>query len=257
MAQKWHQKASVQAAISGGVFVLLAAVITSLLNIPRAKDTDTPQRDMAEAETVLTESIPTDVEEFAKLSPFELEKIRIAVETAEELNKNGTSISQAETFYGMANYYYSTGDFQKAVELYKKSAALRPKWVKPYNGLGASFRQMGNFEGAASAYRTALTLSPSSDLTEATYLNNLAATYFAIGNLTKAAEHYEKALKLHPTATRYKHIAEIYRLIGDDEKEFDALTEYIRLGGETKNTSRELELMRERVKTLSAALEKR
>lgn len=84
------------------------------------------------------------------------------------------------------------GDWERAVELYKKAIRVAPEYPLPYNDLGIIYERMARPEEAEASYLEAVRVDP----TYAKAHANLAMLYESLGRLDDAAIHWEKRAKL-------------------------------------------------------------
>lgn len=76
-------------------------------------------------------------------------------------------------------------DFEKAIELLKKTVGKNGKDADAFNLLGFSYRNLRNFDAAFANYRTALKIDPD-HLGAHEYIGE---AYLKVGNPAKAKEH--------------------------------------------------------------------
>ena len=84
------------------------------------------------------------------------------------------------------------GDWDGAISLYQKAAALDPAYATPHNDMGVLYERQGQFDLARQAYEHALSLDP--DYLEAH--TNLAILYERLGNKESAIYHWLKRYEL-------------------------------------------------------------
>lgn len=107
------------------------------------------------------------------------------------------------------------GDYPQAVELYRRTLALRPDFAEAHYNLGNALRQLGELEAAAAAYRRAVEIKP--DLGPG--YHNLGLVLRAAGRLEEAAAAYARAVALMPRS------AETQRNLGNVLHELGRLRE--------------------------------
>jgi len=86
------------------------------------------------------------------------------------------------------------GNTFEAVEHYEQALRIQPDWAEAHNNLGLALAQRGRLEDAADSYRRAIDAKPS--YADAHY--NLANTLLRMGRTDLAIEHYNKALQYRP-----------------------------------------------------------
>ena len=56
--------------------------------------------------------------------------------------------------------YGSLGDYNKAIECYKKAVQLDPKYSHPWNNMGVAYYRLGNYPKAVECLRKSVELEP-------------------------------------------------------------------------------------------------
>jgi tetratricopeptide (TPR) repeat protein len=90
--------------------------------------------------------------------------------------------------------YGKKGEYDRAIEAFRKALELKPDLYGAWSNLGVAYRAKGEHDRAIEAFRKALELKP--DLHEAWY--NLGVAYGTKGEYDQAIEAYRKALELKP-----------------------------------------------------------
>ncbi len=94
----------------------------------------------------------------------------------------------------LADIYTDRGELDKAVEIYKRLAEIRPS-ADIFNNLGYILQLKGDYEGAIKYFDKAVKLNP--NLAEAYY--NKALSLRRLGRFEEALKWYTKAIELNPT----------------------------------------------------------
>jgi tetratricopeptide (TPR) repeat protein len=115
-----------------------------------------------------------------------------------------TLADDPETLNNRANSYLAEGEFQSAIDCFRRVANIRPASAQAYFHLGSAEERLGNLQAAANSYRRAVELQPDSPDLHC----HLARVLLQSGALQPAAELYQRALALDPK--RY----EIYNDLG-------------------------------------------
>lgn len=102
----------------------------------------------------------------------------------------------ASSYYELAVANYDSKRFEAAIKYYQKAIEMSPTWSQPYDGLGALYREQGNFAQARDMYEKALELSPKELLGPAH--RNLGKVYHELGEYEKAETHLKEALNYRP-----------------------------------------------------------
>ena len=145
----------------------------------------------------------------------------------------------ATLYHNIARVYKDQGNYEKALEYYRKAQVIKekmlgkehPSTATTYNNMASVYQDQGNYEKALEYYRKAQVIEEKvlgkEHPSTATTYNNMASLFHAQGNYKKALEYYEKAHvinekvlgKEHPsTATTYNNIARVYKDQGNYEK---------------------------------------
>ncbi len=106
-----------------------------------------------------------------------------------------------------ANQSYHKGNFEKAIELYKKAIELNKQYSLAYNGLGAALHKKGDLPNAIKQYNNAIQLHPN----EAIYNFNLGIALYEKGDIQETKIHFRNAIELDPRFTQaYYNLGLIY-----------------------------------------------
>ncbi len=115
----------------------------------------------------------------------------------------------------LGRIYEQRRDFEKAIQMYRRSAELLPGDFVAYYNLGNAYRGAGEDRKAIIAYEKAIDIYPH----KADMYNNLGNAYKEVGDPGKAIEQFEKAMSVdpgHPWA--YNNIGVLYNQLGDNKK---------------------------------------
>lgn len=126
----------------------------------------------------------------------------------------------ASLYFDRAGYYHMSGDYNRAIAMYKKSIEFNRRDGKARNNLGNAYRDTGLYGEALKEYERALKISPYS--VEAH--NNLGILYVNIGLYDEAIKEYMLAIEINPNlAGVHNNLGNTYRKKGLYDK---ALREY-------------------------------
>ena len=166
---------------------------------------------------------------------------------------NEAHVLSGDIYTDTASAYQSIGDYNRALDYYKKALEIRkarlgeehPDTAKTYNNIALVYRDMGNSEKALEYNVKAIRIRESSlgkdNVDTATSYNNIALVYRDISdkmkmlgkqkeseeNLNKSLDYYKKAIQIREealgrdhieTAFSYNNIACNYRIMGDYDK---------------------------------------
>jgi len=126
----------------------------------------------------------------------------------------------ASLYFDRAGSYAMSGDYNKAIAMYKKSINLNPADDKAHNNLGNVYRDIGLYTKALKEYETTLKINPYS--VEAH--NNLGILHIKRGLDDEAISEYITAIEINPNLAGVRNnLGNIYRKKGLHN---DALREY-------------------------------
>ncbi len=115
--------------------------------------------------------------------------------------------------FNQANSYYNSGEYKKAIILYRKAQRRGTDPATIAFNIANSFYQTGDLPSAAAAYRRAIALSQGR-LTNAKF--NLAAVHFQLRNYGESIAIYHRALSSEPeNVSAWLYLAEASERIGD------------------------------------------
>jgi len=126
------------------------------------------------------------------LQQHQLGRLAEAERGYREILQRDPSHSDALHFLGVVAL--QTGNLEPALELVRRSVAMRPDWPVYQNNLGQVLERLGRNDEAASAYTTAIDLDPS----YAEAFNNLGRILEKQDLPSQAEAHYRKSIRLDP-----------------------------------------------------------
>ena len=104
--------------------------------------------------------------------------------------------------------------WEEAIVDYGRAIDLDANYADAYNGRAWSYCQIGKFEEALPDVNKALELKPN----EANYFDTRACAYAGLKRYDDAIADLDKAIKLAPEGWLYNNRAEIYKLMGEEDK---------------------------------------
>ncbi len=133
---------------------------------------------------------------------------------------------QLSMFYHLANTYYHSGDYEKAIEGYTKVIKLKSDYINAYIFRGVSYNNLKKYKKAILEYNKAIELKPN----YATTYNNRGNTYASLKEYEKAIADYNKAIELKPDyADPYNNRGISYRKLKDYKKAISDFDKAIQL----------------------------
>ena len=112
---------------------------------------------------------------------------------ASQLLKQFTNSVVLHNIVGATNQ--SLGNFDEAIEAYKKAISLKPDYADAYYNMGNVLKTQGNLDEAIKTYQRALSIKP--NMPEAYY--NMGNAFQDLGKLENAIEAFNKAIVHHVT----------------------------------------------------------
>jgi tetratricopeptide (TPR) repeat protein len=161
------------------------------------------------------------------------------------LNKpenTNNEILHAELYNNIGLIYNAQGDYNTALDYYKKALTIRekvlgtehPDTATSYNNIANTYKAQGDYDTALEYYKQVLTIREKVLGTEhpdtATSYNNIGQIYHVQGNYNTALDYYKKALIIYEkvlgtphlsTAITYNNVAGIYRSKGNYDTALD------------------------------------
>ena len=108
-----------------------------------------------------------------------------------------TSPSSPQNHNNLGDLYGRQGDYQKAIEAFKKAIELQPNYADAYHNLANTYSQINEIDLAIANYQKALEINPQLWQSH----QNLAAIYYQQGEKDLATQELEKALEINPDLT--------------------------------------------------------
>lgn len=112
-----------------------------------------------------------------------------------------------------ADEYFSNGDYESALLLYKEAAEIIPDRPNLHNSIGLSLDYLDRLDEAIEAYQMANKLSPNHPV----YLYNLASAYYYNGEYSEALANLNKVLSLTEDVDAYSLRAWVYEELDEYE----------------------------------------
>ena len=155
------------------------------------------------------------------------EKSSFKKELYQKLTK--LKMSAKEDFHSysqLAIQAQETGNFEKAIEYFKKSIELNSQYFKSWFNLGACYLKLSRLNDAEEALTRAIKLNPDDFSTH----NNLAITYSQLNRPMDAINEFGLALKLNPNnANAYFNFGILLDEIGKKDAAYRAFKKAIEL----------------------------
>jgi TolB-like protein/Flp pilus assembly protein TadD len=96
-------------------------------------------------------------------------------------------------FVALGSFYFARGQYAEAAQIYGRMAAHPKAGASAFNGQGASYYMLGDFQKAASAYRQVIETEPT-----ASAFSNIGGMYYYNGQFEDAVIMYREAVELSP-----------------------------------------------------------
>ena len=118
--------------------------------------------------------------------------INDALETVETLLNEYPNESLLHNISGVC--YKATGQFDSAVNSFKRAIAIKQDFADAHYNLGLTFQELNQLDSAIKSYEETLALQ----INYSKAHNNLGTIYREIGNLDQSVRYYEKAIGIQP-----------------------------------------------------------
>jgi tetratricopeptide (TPR) repeat protein len=140
---------------------------------------------------------------------------------------------------------YHNGQYEKALELFKKAIDLDPAMTEAYNNLGLTYTEINEEEKATEAFKTAISLSP--ELAAA--YNNLGYVFYRLGSYREAIEMYNEAIgRSNDSSSAYTNLGNAYYKLEKIEDAIDAWKKALALDPANEKARRNLKRFHAEVK---------
>ncbi len=132
--------------------------------------------------------------------------------------------AQAKAEFDRGERELAAGNFEAAVDAYKKAIAASPGYTAAINGLGSALFKLGKKEEAIEEFKAALKVDPNFKLA----WFNLGYAARKVGDFATAAQAYERYTKLDPSdPDGFYGLGESYRNLGQNAKAVAAYETFI------------------------------
>ena len=109
--------------------------------------------------------------------------------------------------YNLGIRFLSEGNYEKAIESFKKCIYQFPNNADAYRELGNVYKYKGNYSKSIGFYKKSIFLNPNSS----EVYHMLGTVYHDQGNYNKAIPFYEKSIEINPQSSNsYFNLAIIY-----------------------------------------------
>jgi len=140
----------------------------------------------------------------------------------------------APTHYHRALAYHEVlGDYQKAIEGYRRAVDLAPEWAGPLLARGRAYAALGQSELAVADYRAALRLAPDSAECQQELLGAFTASRDFAGAVECCAAQIQAAPTSAASATWYGRRADAHMEMGDYQRALGDYSAALSLGPDT------------------------
>ncbi len=184
-----------------------------------------------------------------------------------EVDYDPFKVDEATAYYNNGLDYFTSGDYEKAIEFLKKSILINPNDGHAYLYLGDAYEAIKDHQKAIESYRQVIRIAPNGasayrklgfvyvgikdyqkaiesfkegvrvepfDVAEAHYV--LGRAYFSSSDYQKAIELYKEAIRINPDyAEAYCNLGVTYNNIENYQKAIESLKEAIRIAIRTIN----------------------
>jgi tetratricopeptide (TPR) repeat protein len=167
---------------------------------------------------------PQDAEQYFKhgVSLYEAGQYQQAIDAYKKAVQLNPGSADANYNLGMA--YSSLGQYKEAIEAYKRAIHIKPDYEAVYYNLGHAYSNLKQYDNSVKAFRHAIREKP--DYIEAYY--GLGNAYLDSGKDEKAIHTFEEAIRLKPdNPYAYFNLGLLYFPSGPYAEAIDAFTQAI------------------------------
>jgi len=126
-----------------------------------------------------------------------------------------TSPSSSQNHNNLGDLYGRHGDYEKAIEEFKRAIELNPKYADAFHNLANIYQQVGKTDLAIENYKKAIEFNPG--LWQS--YQNLALIYFQQKDLVQASQYQERAVEINPeNASLHFNLGVVYAESNEKEK---------------------------------------
>jgi predicted AlkP superfamily phosphohydrolase/phosphomutase/Flp pilus assembly protein TadD len=117
-----------------------------------------------------------------------------------------------DAYNNLGQRYQAQGDYEKAIEQFKKALAINPNFPSALNNIAVCYGKIRQYALAEEALKKAISLKKD----DVYAMNNLSVMYMEIGELDKAVEYGEMAVRTEPNyANGRLTLGSVYATVGD------------------------------------------
>jgi len=109
--------------------------------------------------------------------------------------------SNFDYYFNLAAVYMAVEDYGSAIENFKKALEINSDDIEVYTNLGMAFYNNGEFENAAKAYKKTVWLNSM----DPENFNNAGIAYCALKNFKEAANNFKHAVRIEPRDQNYNY----------------------------------------------------
>ncbi len=114
----------------------------------------------------------------------------------------------------LGQFYFGQQNFQTCIDYLKKATVISPDFSSPYNMLGYSYRNLGDFANAEKTFKTYIKLIPD----DPNPYDSYAELLLKEGKYNESIKQYEKALSIDPHfVASYLGMASDYNYLGKNK----------------------------------------
>ncbi len=186
--------------IEGASVIDIAPTILALQGFPRAQDM--PGKSLVDAfEQPLREALnPATVATLQRARAVEAPEGTSTAAADEATMKKLEALGyltpeNPDGLNNLGQRYQERGEYEKAIEAYRKALDQRPNFPSALNNLGICYGSLKRYPEAEESFRKALAIDPKDIFA----MNNLAVMYMHMGRPERGQEHAEKAVEIEPS----------------------------------------------------------
>lgn len=121
----------------------------------------------------------------------------------------------ANIHLGKGTKHYDNGEYEQAIEEFKKAIEIKPDFYQAYHNLGLSYASLAQYQDAKNSFEKTIQIKPDSAET----YKSLGKVCIALKNYDDSLFYYKKYTELNPNdAQAYFDIGMIYNILGNAEQ---------------------------------------
>jgi tetratricopeptide (TPR) repeat protein len=146
-----------------------------------------------------------------------------------------------DAFNNLGQRYQEQGEYEKAIEQFKKALDINPNFPSALNNIGVCYGRVKRYDLAEASFQKALSLKKN----DVYAMNNLAILFLETGKLEEAARYGEMAVETEPNyANGHLTLGSVYATAGNLERAEREFVKTLELDPASRSAKSNLEKVR-------------